>query len=126
MELARKIIEREIAQRMLANKSVPNNLNKDEINLEIKSLDKALNTLDMFNIDNLNSLYNTLEHIIKKGNVNICPSCNNPTTIVSNPYYYHECDICGWNGSYLDCTIKTPKDFFIEILTNNFIYNEEV
>jgi len=60
--------------------------------------------------------YKEIEVCFKRGSVDICPQCQSITKIFPNPYYYHECKLCGWKGDYRDCEIKGVKQQVEEIV----------
>lgn len=55
-------------------------------------------------------VYDDILRILKDGVVDVCPSCNNVTEVIPNPMYYHECEHCGWTGSYGECLVEYPID----------------
>lgn len=65
-------------------------------------------------------LFTALELAFKTGTVDLCPSCDQITEVHPNPMYHHECEHCGWVGSYTACKMKHTKDFVREIISLNF------
>lgn len=59
---------------------------------------------------NWDDIYNDIIRTIKEGVLDICPNCDTVTNITPNPMYYHECEHCGWTGTYTDCKSSTPKE----------------
>lgn len=67
-------------------------------------------------VEKFNKIFPQIELAFKNGVVDICPNCKKATKVYPNPYYHHECEHCGWKGSYNECLSKTSKDFISEIL----------
>lgn len=67
-------------------------------------------------MENFDSMYAEIEKAFKTGTVDLCPQCKKPTEIHPNPFYYHECENCGWKGNYTECIMKPPKEFLREII----------
>jgi len=62
-------------------------------------------------------MFSKIEKAFKQGSVNLCPKCNNITEVVSNPYYYWECETCGHKADYTSLPFKHAKDFVRDILS---------
>lgn len=66
-------------------------------------------------ISKFDAMFNEIELAFKQGAVDICPDCGKITRVHPNPYYFHICEHCGWEGSYTSCSTKSVKDVVNEI-----------
>lgn len=70
-------------------------------------------------MENFDLMYDEIEKAFKTGTVDLCPQCKKPTIIHPNPFYFHKCENCGWEGSYRECIMKPTKQFVREIIKNH-------
>jgi len=76
------------------------------------------------NTKKFNDFFEKVEKVFEKNYcVDICPYCNQPSRVISNPSYYHKCETCGEEYSYQECKTLTKQEAFLQLL-NNFTYEK--